>query len=118
MEELTLTTPEVKPEEVKNKYHVVYFSMDHETAALVAPPPAPSTPGLVQIRLRDNLGGVLNHQYTGQVAIDFIKYINTANFTTSSLHKRILQRLTNDGVIVGTVTGTPDPPTGVFSSEE
>jgi hypothetical protein len=117
MEELTLTTPEVTPEVVKNKYHVVLFSMDHEAVAMAAPPPAMSEPGVVRITLKDNLGGTLTHQYVGKTAIDFIKFINTANFTTNSLHKRILQRLTTDGIIVGTVSGTPDPPTGVFLDE-
>lgn len=117
MEELVLTTPEVKPEEVKNKYHVILLTMDHEAIAGAPPPPAVPEPGLVRITLKDNLGGTLTHQYTGKTAIDFIKYINTANFTTNSLHKRILQRLTTDGIIVGTVSGTPDPPTGVFLDE-
>jgi len=117
MEELILTEPEVKPEEVKNKYKVVLLTMDHEAAMTLAPPPAVPEMGLVLIKLKDNLGGYFTHQYTGKTATDFIKYINTGNFTTNSLHKRILQRLTNDGVIVGTVSGTPDAPTGVVVSE-
>lgn len=108
MEELVLTDPVVKPEEVTSKYKVVSLTLNNDTSV-----PVPGgQPGLVTIQLRDNLGGVFNHQYTGQTAIDYIKFINTANFTTKSLHKRILERLSNDGVLPGTVTGTPDPPTG------
>ncbi len=115
MEELVLTDPEVKPEEVKNTYKVMSLLMDHEYAVVIAPPPAPSETGLLRIILKDNLGGTFMHQYVGKPATDFIKYINTANFTTKSLHKRILERLSADGVIPGTVTGTPEPPTGVFN---
>jgi hypothetical protein len=116
MEELVLTDPEVKPEEVKNKYKVVLFSMDHETIGVTLPPPAISEPGVVTINLKDNLGGYFTHKYTGKTATDFIKFVNTGNFTTTSLHKRILQRLSNDGVLPGTVTGTPDPPAGVYDA--
>lgn len=117
MEELVLTTPEVKPEEVKNKYKVMSLLMDHEYAVVIAPPPAPSETGLFRIQLKDNLGGIIMHQYTGKAATDYIKFINTANFTTKSLHKRILERLSADGIIPGTVTGTPDPPAGAHDAE-
>ena len=109
MEELVLTDPEVKPEEIKNKYKVVSLLMDHEFVVMVAPPPAPAVPGLFKVTLKDNLGGTLIHQYTGKAATDYIKFINTANFTTKSLHKRILEKLSADGIIPGTVQGTPDP---------
>lgn len=115
MEELVLTDPEVKPAETKNTYKVVTLIMDHEALVEFPAPPAVGVPGLLSIKLKDNLGGTLNHQYTGKPATDFIKYINTANFTTKSLHKRILERLSADGIIPGTVTGTPDPPAGVFN---
>jgi hypothetical protein len=118
MEELVLTDPVVKPEEVKSHFKVVSLMLDHEAVVSFTPPPAPPETGLVSITVKDNLGGKYTHQYTGNVAIDFIKYINTANFTTTSLHKRILQRLSNDGVLPGTVTGAPDPPTGVYAAEK
>jgi hypothetical protein len=116
MEELILTDPEVKPEEIKNTYKVASLTLDHEAVPVAPPPPELPVPGLVRIVLRDNLGGTFTHQYTGKTATDFIKYINTANFTTKSLHKRILERLSTDGVLPGTVQGTPDPPVGVFNA--
>lgn len=107
MEELVLTDPVVKPEEVKSNYKVVSLIMNHDQTI----PPEPVA-GLITIQLKDNLGGFFSHSYTGQTALDYIKYINTANFTTKSLHKRILERMSMEGILPGTVTGTPDPPAG------
>jgi len=110
MEELVLTDPVVKPAETTSKFKVIMLVLDHETI-VTFPPPAETLPGLVMIKLKDDLGKYHTHQYTGQVAQDYIKFINTANFSTKSMHKRILERLSTDGVLPGTVTGTPDPPT-------
>jgi hypothetical protein len=111
MEELVLTDPVVEPEKVSHTYRVISLTLEHEsTAAAGLPVPPGFEPGLVLIQLKDNLGVPFTHRYTGQQALDYIKFINTANFTTKSLHKRILERLSTDGVLPGTVTGTPDPP--------
>jgi len=115
MEELVLTEPEVKPEEVVNKYKIVLLTMDNETVFPSAPPPAVNEPGILLIKLKDNLGGYFQHQYTGKAATDYIKFINTGNFTTTSLNKRLLNKLSADGILPGTVQGTPDSPTGVFN---
>jgi hypothetical protein len=104
-EELILTDPDVEPEKVVTSYKVVGLNLDFEF-----PITATQEVGLVGIRLRDNLGGALHHQYEGDAAIDMMKWLNTANFSVNSMQKRILQKLSNDGVIPGTVTGTPDPP--------
>jgi hypothetical protein len=111
MEELTLTEPVVEPEKIKNKLRVVSLHMDHEISTM--PPNTPgSEKGLFSVVLRDNYDQSYSYQYSGKAALDYIKFINTANFTTNSLHKRILNKLTADGLIPGggTVTGTPDPP--------
>jgi hypothetical protein len=105
MEELVLTDPVVEPEKVTAKYRVVSLILDH--AAVSSPPTG--EPGLVVIHLKDNLEQPFTQRYTGQTAIDYIKFINTANFTTKSLHKRILERLSAEGVLPGTVQGAPDP---------
>jgi hypothetical protein len=104
MEELTLTDPVVVPEKVTNKYHVVSFLMNMEAMS------HPTEKGLILIELRDNHGAPLMHQYVGNEATTLIKTLNTANLTTKSMHKRILEKLANDGVLPGTVSGTPDPP--------
>lgn len=110
MEELVLTDPVVVPEVVKNKFHVVAFTMDMEFPN-PGIPPTPGEPGLVDIHLKDNNGAKYQHQYKGNQAVNMIKQLNTANLTTKSMHKRILEKLSADGVLPGTVTGTPDPPT-------
>jgi hypothetical protein len=109
MEELVLTDPVVVPETVTSTFRVIAVLMDTEAAQQIPGPGAEVGPQ-VRIRLKDNFGKSYEHLYSGQVALDYIKFINTANFTTKSLHKRILERLSTDGVLPGTVTGTPDPP--------
>lgn len=104
MEELQLTDPVVAPEQVTTKYRLTSL-----TLSLDAVLPGASGPGVVAVALVSNLGAPLHHQYIGQPAVDMIKWLNTANFTTKSLHKRILERLTADGVLSGTVVGAPDP---------
>lgn len=103
MEELILTDPVVIPEKVTSKYKVITLSMNIET---IIPPSL--EPGLLQIHLKDNNGAMSTYIYTGKAATDYIKFINTANFTTKSLHKRILEKLSTDGFLPGTVTGAPD----------
>ena len=105
MEELVLTDPIVVPETVSAKYHVIALTLDMEAPGM----PGSGEQGLVAIRLRDNLGLVTSYSYTGTDATDLIKWMNTANFSTTSMHKRILQKLSTDGHLPGTVTGTPDP---------
>lgn len=95
MEELVLTEP-VTATRAKYKVISLTFDLNHPSG------------GLVGIRLEDNLGVPFFHSYDGQAAKDYIKFVNTANFTTKSLHKRILERLSTEGVIPGTVTGAPD----------
>ena len=109
MEELELTDPVTEPAKTTSTFHVVSLTLNHEAPAVI-PEPGQETTAMVNIGLKDNLGKPWSYQYTGQVALDYIKFINTANFTVKSLHKRILERLSTDGVLPGTVTGTPDPP--------
>jgi hypothetical protein len=106
-EELTLTDPVVVPEKVTDKYHVTSLTM---TTELPAATPPGIEPGMLAIQLRDNQGGTFSHSYTGAQAIDMIKWLNTGNFTTTSMHKKILNRLSTDGFLPGTVTGAPEPP--------
>ena len=46
---------------------------------------------------------------TAASATAMIKQLNTANLTTKSMQKRILEKLSADGFLPGTVQGTPDP---------
>jgi hypothetical protein len=103
-EELELTDPVVIPEKTTHKYRVITLTLSTELGA------TPADPGLIAILLRDNNGEPSNYQYTGQTAINMIKQLNTANLTTKSMHKRILEQLNKDGLLVGSVVGTPEPP--------
>lgn len=105
MEELELTDPVVIPEQVTDKYKVTGLNLNWESLS-----PPETEPGLVSIQLRSNNGEPFSHQYFGVEARDMMKWMNTANFSVNSMHKRILQKLSNDGVLPGTVTGVPDPP--------
>jgi len=107
MEELALTDPVVVPAKTTAKYRVVSLTLSLEHVVLPA-----SVPGAVFIHLRDNNHEPRSYTYDGQTAQDMITFLNTANLTTKSLHKRILERLSADGLLPGTVVGTPDPPSG------
>lgn len=111
-EELVLDDPIVTPPASTTTYRVVSMLLDREVVTLDA-----TAPGLVSIRLRDNHDVETVCQYLGDEAIDLMKWMNTANFSTNSMHKRVLQKLTNDGKLPpGTVTGTPDPPVVVLDA--
>lgn len=108
MEQLDLTNPVTTPPVTTANYRVQVLLLDWETIQ------SAEGKGLVRITVRDNNGVVSDYQYTGPEALDLMKWMNTANFTVNSMHKRILQKLSNDGFLPGTVTGTPDPPTKEF----
>jgi hypothetical protein len=93
-EQLDLTTPIVESKTTRN-YKVVFIQMDIELKTIV-------------IHVKSDLSERKEILYTGQVAVDYVKFINTANFSVKSLNKWILQRLSTDGVLVGTVSGAPD----------
>lgn len=105
MEELELTDPVTTPPATTATYKVVSLALDWTRVQT----PTTTEPGVVTVHLRSNLGEPFSHQYLGKEATDLMKWMNTANFSTSSMHKRILQKLSADGVLPGTVTGAPDP---------
>lgn len=49
-----------------------------------------------------------SHQYIGATATTLMVALNKANLTSNSLQKRVLDRLVSDGVLAGTVSGSPD----------
>lgn len=104
MEELILTSPVTDPAKTTTKYRVISVTLDLE-----APPQLPNLEiGAVIIFLRSNLNEPLWHSYHGNIAVTMIKQLNTANLSTKSLHKRVLERLSTDGIISGIVNGAPD----------
>lgn len=108
MEELVLTTPEVVPEKVTAKYRVIALLMNMEYPNDVIIPGI--EPGYININLKNEHNEPSSYEYRGKQAIDMIKFLNTANMTTKSMHKRVLEQLSKDGLLPGTVQGTPDPP--------
>ena len=103
MEELHLTDPVVVPETVTTKYRVVALTLNLEAQV------SPDGPGQILIELRDNLAAKSSYSYVGPEAMSLIKFLNTANLSTKSMHKRILEKLAADGLLPGTVVGAPDP---------
>lgn len=95
METLTLTAPEVQPQIVTADYRVRRLVLDVEGA-------------IVLIQLRGTNGEAKEFLYEGSVARTLITGLNTANLSTKSLQRRILERLVADGKFAGSVTGTPD----------
>lgn len=99
-EVLTLTTPVTVP--ALSTYRVV-------SLYLLFNPPTGSS---ITIGLAGTNGESLTKTYadTGSapVATTMLTALNKANLSTQSLQNRILSRLIADGVLVGSVTGTPD----------
>lgn len=103
-EALVLTTPEVRPAVSTTDYRVVYLGLDWEGKQIV-------------IRLRGTNGESRSFTYGGRLAatpearadaLAMMVALNTANLSTRSLQRRILERLVADGKLTGTVSGTPD----------
>lgn len=63
----------------------------------------------ITVVVLDNQGELTKHAYVGDLAVTLMTQLNTANLSTSSLHKRILERLAADGKLpAGDVTGVPE----------
>lgn len=125
-EELILADPiQPPPPPSTTKYRISAITWDLEMvmppSGSVVPPevPAPPEPGFVNVKVKDNNGGYTYCQYIGQEAHNMIKWLNTANFTTNSMQKRVLQKLMADGKLpLGTVQGTPESPASTFKEPE
>lgn len=104
-EEYTLTTPVVVQPEVKStKYQIVVSTFDWEQQHIVFQVKGDGN------RLFVEYGGVMASEADKTEATKFMRTMNTANFTTKSMQKRILEKLSADGKLPpGSVTGTPDP---------
>ncbi len=63
---------------------------------------------IISIVLEGENGERLTLGYTGQVATDLMIFLNKANLSVKSLHKRLLEKLVADGKLDGTVSGVPE----------
>ena len=106
-EEYTLTTPETTPAIVNAAYKVVFLSFDWRVGDIRI-----TLVGQHTEVIYTGYGGPLATQAERDKAIQMMRMLNTANLSVKSLHKRILEQLSKDGLIPpGTTTGTPDPVT-------
>lgn len=91
---ITLNTPITYT--ATTDYEVRYLELDRDLPRIT-------------IKLRDNRGEYLRHAYTSTTATALMNVFNTKSFASTSMHKEIIKRLQNDGVIgSGVISGTPD----------
>jgi hypothetical protein len=90
-----------------------------ETLTITTPPPQQTTwrvnelhfnwsAASIQIGLIGTNGEAKHHSYSGATATTLMNTLNKADLSNNSLHKRTLNRLITDGVIAGTIAGSPD----------
>lgn len=94
-EQLDLTTPVARAS--TTSYTLASVLLDVANQRIVA-------------TLVGNTGEALSKQYdafTTPTGATLLHSLNTGNFSVNSLLKAIYQRLSTDGVAVGTVSGTP-----------
>jgi len=92
-EQLDLTVAITQP--ARTTYTLSYLGLDWEGSAIT-------------IRLKGSDGAVLSMGYAGNEATALMTTLNSANLSTISLYKRVLQKLVTDGKLpAGTVNGTP-----------
>lgn len=63
---------------------------------------------VIQVTLSGANGQKLTHGWHGATATTLIVQLNKANLSTTSLHRRVIDRLISDGVLSGSVAGAPD----------
>ena len=93
-EQVDLTTPETRPS--INSYRVARLVLDRLQATVEVTIVAVQT------------GELKMFEFRGDEATQMMSALNTANLSTNSLQRRILNKLVNDGLLVGTITGTPE----------
>lgn len=63
----------------------------------------------IQIGLKGTNGEAKHVGYGSTTATALMNVLNTKNFTSTSMHKEIMKRLQNDGLLgAGTISGSPD----------
>ena len=93
-EQIDLSAPRISDPTSTSNLKIVSLTLDREK-------------NFILIRLGAN-GVYVNFIYVGSVARTLMNQLNTANLTNNSLHRRIIQRLINDGKLSGDISGTPD----------
>ena len=90
---LTLTSPITKPS--VTTYVVLFLSLDWGNSRIV-------------VRVQGSDASEIEAVYEGATAVALMTVLNTSNLTTTSLYKRVIQKLQTDGKLpAGNITGTP-----------
>jgi hypothetical protein len=92
-EQLDLTTPVSTP--TLTYYKVRMLTLDRDASEIL-------------IKLRGTSGEIKIWRYEGAAAVSLMNTLNTVNLAVKSLEKRILEKLVADGVLTGTISGSPD----------
>ncbi len=96
-EQLDLTTPVTLP--MLTHWRVFKLQLVHGVLPIDS---------IVGVTLRGTNGELFVHTYAGITAQALLTFLNTANLSTQSLERRVLARLIADGVLSGTISGSPD----------
>jgi hypothetical protein len=94
-EQLNLTTSQVVPQRVTSYYMVSRLVLDWDAQRIL-------------VGVRGEQGERRDFTYEGDTARTMMVALNKANLTANSLQRRVLERLSSDGLLAGTVAGTPD----------
>lgn len=95
-EKVTLATPETKPPVTEYEVEYLHFDLKQK---------------LIIVKLIAPTGETKEKRYdptTNPTGAQLLNTVNTSDNRTVSLIKKVYQRLALDGVLVGTIVGTPD----------
>jgi hypothetical protein len=95
MEKITLTVPELVPAIQTSDYTPDDIFLSRRQR-------------LILVKFFGTNGEVREWKVEGQLALDRLKALNTANLSTKSLYRRCMELAIADGVFEGAVTGAPD----------
>ena len=62
----------------------------------------------ISIGLVGTNGETKTGSYGSTTATAYMNLMNTKNFSSTSMHKEIMKRLNAEGIVVGTISGSPD----------
>lgn len=92
-EQLDLSTPSTPP--TLTYWQVVYLELNWVSQS-------------IRIGLLGTNQETAQHNYNGDEATTLMAQLNKADLSIKSLQRRILERMLAEGVLEGTISGTPD----------
>ena len=91
MEQIRLAAPISKP--ATTAFQVVRLTLDWESK-------------VIDVTVRSDTGETQTHTFSD--AESLLRGLNTANLSTTSLHRRILGKMVADGLLAGSISGVPE----------